>query len=95
MLSYIQVHQLKKTNKQVPTRRMSEHEVCSFYIISLIGKVSSLFPVPLDQNAHKAENQSQPYTPGWQNRKVGDSGSLVTSSGRNTSACPLAQVTSF
>ena len=72
MLFYIQVHQLKKKKKKQSThpQNITELEVCSFCIISLIGKVSPHFPVPLDQNAHKAENQSQPFTLGWQNRKV-------------------------
>ena len=69
MLFYIQVHQLKKKNLNIHPQNIAEHEVCSFCIISLIGKVSPHFPVPLDQNAHKAENQSQPYTPGAAEQK--------------------------
>ena len=51
MLFYIQVHKLKKKKKtklSTHLQNVTEHEVCSFYIISLIGKVSPHFPVPLD-----------------------------------------------
>ena len=93
MLFYIQVHQLKKKKKPSTHRQnITEQEVCSFHIISLIGKVSPLFPDPLDQNAHKAENQSQPYTPGKAEQKGGATlGPWVASSSRNTSACPFAR----